>query len=90
MVAVPMPMNRDLFVTLDRLRAEGLDARLRVFEGSVEASIDGHAASFASPDELHDAANWLAERALMRYPNSAFVKMWLVLARAAAGVAARG
>ena len=78
-----MPTNRDLFVTLDMLRAEGLDATLRIFQGSVEVSVDGHATTFQSPDELHDAANWLAERALMRYPDSAFVKLWLVLANAA-------
>lgn len=78
-----MPANRDLFVTFDMLRAEGLDARLRVFEGFVELSIAGEAAAFPAPDRLHEAANWLAERALMYYPNSAFVKMWLVLAESA-------
>ena len=84
MIAVPLPANRDLFVTLDMLRAEGLNARLRASGGTIEVRLDDHAAVFRSPTDLHAAANWLAECALMHYPDSVLVKVWLFLAKAAA------
>lgn len=84
MIAVPLPMDRDLFVTLDMLRAEGLDVRLRARGRTLEVRLDDHAAVFRSPAELHAAANWLAECALMNYPDSVLVKVWLFLAKAAA------
>ena len=84
MIAVPLPTNRDLFITLDMLRAEGLDARLRASGQTLEVRLDDHAAVFRSPTELHAAANWLAECALMHYPDSVLVKLWLFLAKAAA------
>ena len=84
MIAVPLPMDRDLFVTLDMLRAEGLDARLRASGRTLEVCLGDHAAVFRSPAELHAAANWLAECALMNYPDSVLVKVWLFLAKVAA------
>ena len=89
MVAVAMPMNRDLLVTCDMLRAEGLNASLRVSEGSVEVRLDDHAAVFQSPRDLRKAANWLAECALMHYPDSEFLKVWLFIAKVAAVMAAQ-
>jgi hypothetical protein len=83
-VAVPLPMNRDLFVTLEMLRAEGFDASVEFGEGIVKLRLDDHAAVFRAPERIHEAANWLAERVFIDYPESAFVKLWLCVAKAAA------
>ena len=89
MVAVAMPMNRDLLVTFDMLRAEGLNASLHFSEGSVEVRLDDQAAVFQSPRDLRKAANWLAECALMHYPDSEFLKVWLFVAKVAAVMVAQ-
>lgn len=88
LLAVPMPMNRDLFLTLEMLRAEGLNASLRLRQSGVCVRLDHHVAEFQSPNELRAAANWLAECTLKHYPESEFSKLWLWLLNAAAAQAA--
>ena len=78
-------MRRQLFVTVEMLQADGLNAHARFANGVIEARLDHHRATFpASKPKM--AADWLAECALRNYPESAFSELWSLLAAAAGGV----
>ena len=78
-------MRRQLFVTVEMLRADGLSVDARFAHGGIEVRLDKHRATFpASKPKM--AADWLAECALRNYPESDFSKLWSMLASAAGGV----
>lgn len=78
-------MRRQLFVTVEMLRADGLNAEARFAHGVIEARLGKHCATFpASKPKL--AADWLAECTVRNYPESDFSKLWFMLAELAGGV----
>lgn len=78
-------MRRQLFVTVEMLKADGLSAEARFTHGVIEARLGKHCATFpASKPKL--AADWLAECAVRNYPESDFSKLWFMLAELAGGV----
>lgn len=76
-------VKRDLFATVEMLRAEGLYADVRVGEGTFQVSLDHRVATFRTLD-FRVAANWLAACACKYHPESDFAKLWRLLAKAAA------
>jgi hypothetical protein len=74
-------VDRDLFITVEMLRAGGLNARVRLDDGAIEVSLERHVAVFRTPD-LGVAADWLAGSALRNYPGSDFAKLRRLLASA--------
>jgi len=77
-------MRRNLFVTVEMLQAGGLTADARFAHGLIEVRLGKHCAMFPA-SKADKAADWLAECALMNYPESDLSKLWLMLARAAGG-----
>ena len=78
-------MRRQLFVTVEMLKADGLSAEARFAHGVIEARLGKHFATFpASKPKL--AADWLAECTVRNYPESDFSKLWFMLAELAGGV----
>ena len=78
-------MRRQLFVTVEMLKADGLSAEARFTRGVIEARLGKHCATFpASKPRL--AADWLAECTVRNYPESDFSKLWFMLAELAGGV----
>ena len=78
-------MQRQLFVTAEMLRADGLDVDARFAHGGIEVRLGKHRATFPASKPKR-AADWLAECALRNYPESDFSKLWSLLADAAGGV----
>lgn len=77
-------MRRELSVTLAMLQQGGLGARAEITNGLIEVHLDEHRAVFLAADsEL--AADWLAECAVMHYPECDLSKVWLMLASVAGG-----
>jgi len=78
-------VRRQLFVTVEMLQADGLNAHARFTHGVIKVCMDEHRATFpASKPRM--AADWLAECAIRNYPEAAFSKLWFMLAEAAGGV----
>ena len=77
-------MRRDLFVTAAMLQGAGLQAGIRMVEGSIEVRLEEHRAIF-SPSNADKAADWLAACAVIRYPESDLAKLWSMLATLAGG-----
>jgi len=78
-------VRRQLFVTAEMLRADGLHAEARFAHGGIEVRLGQHCATFpVSKPKL--AADWLAECALRNHPESDFSKLWSMLADLAGGV----
>jgi hypothetical protein len=77
-------VRRDLFVTLEMLRADGLDADVHMARNLLEVRLDGYRATFPA-SEAHVAADWLVKCAVTCHPESEFAKLWLMLATAAGG-----
>lgn len=77
-------MRRELSVTLEMLRLGGLAASAEITHGVIEVRLGEHRAVFLAADtEL--AADWLAECAVMNYPECDLSKVWLMLASVAGG-----
>ncbi len=77
-------MRRDLSTTLEMLRLGGLNAGAQITNGLIEVRLGEHHAVFLAADaEL--AADWLAECAVMRYPECDLSKVWLMLVQVAGG-----
>lgn len=77
-------MRRDLGTTLGMLQLGGLDASARIADGLIEVYLGEHRAVFLAADpEL--AADWLAECAVMKYPDCDLSKVWMMLVQVAGG-----
>jgi hypothetical protein len=78
-------VRRQLFVTVEMLKADGIGAEARFTRGVIEARVGKHFATFpASKPKV--AADWLAECVVRNYPDAAFSKLWFMLAELAGGV----
>lgn len=77
-------MRRDLPTTLGMLQHGGLEASARIANGLIEVHLGEHQAVFLAADgEL--AADWLAECAVMKYPDCELSKVWMMLVQVAGG-----
>ena len=77
-------MRRNVFVTVEMLRAAGLNADVRSVYGLIEVRLDEHRATFPAAN-ADKAADWLAACVVMNYPDSDLSKVWLMLAKLAGG-----
>ena len=77
-------MRRNVFVTVEMLRAAGLNADVRSVYGLIEVRLDEHCATFPAAN-ADKAADWLAACVVMNYPDSDLSKVWLMLAKVAGG-----
>ena len=77
-------MRRDLFVTVEMLQRDGLNADARLARGLIEVRLDDRRAMFC-PSKAEKAADWLAASAVMTHPECEFCKLWVILAKAAGG-----